>query len=86
VLDGKGHGLELHHVYPRGQGGDDVRANLIFLCHDHHRRITANDEAALTALGWFIRNHRWDVIDYVEKKLGTEKAADWFLRRLNLSI
>ena len=83
---GKSYGLELHHVYPRGQGGDDVRANLLFLCGEHHRRVTANDEAALSALGWYIRNHRWDVIDYVEGKLGAEQAAGWFLQRLHVNI
>jgi len=84
---GKSYGLELHHVLSRqAERGDDMRANLVFLCGDHHRRVTANDEAALIALGWYIRNHRWDVIDYVESKLGSEQAADWFQRRLHLSI
>jgi len=32
--------VELHHVISRAQGGDDVPANLVPLCAEHHRRIT----------------------------------------------
>jgi hypothetical protein len=30
------HLIELHHVVPRSQGGDDLAVNLAPLCHDHH--------------------------------------------------
>ena len=31
------HNLEVHHIIPRRLGGTDHPANLISLCHDHHR-------------------------------------------------
>ena len=31
------HSLEVHHIIPRRLGGTDHPANLIALCHDHHR-------------------------------------------------
>lgn len=31
------HTLEVHHIIPRRLGGTDHPANLISLCHDHHR-------------------------------------------------
>lgn len=38
--------IELHHVVPRSQGGDDVVANLVPLCHRHHTILEAH------ASGW----------------------------------
>lgn len=32
--------VELHHLVPRAQGGDDIKANLVPLCAEHHRRVT----------------------------------------------
>jgi 5-methylcytosine-specific restriction endonuclease McrA len=29
--------IELHHAVPRSQGGDDVKENLVPLCHTHHQ-------------------------------------------------
>ena len=56
VLCGKAGSL--HHVYPRGQGGDDVPENLIGLCGSgttgEHGLIEANDPATRKALGAFI--------------------------------
>ena len=41
TLDERGmwhyHTLEVHHIIPRRLGGTDHPANLITLCHDHHR-------------------------------------------------
>lgn len=31
------HNLEVHHIIPRRLGGTDHPANLITLCHEHHR-------------------------------------------------
>lgn len=74
--------LELHHVLPRGQGGDDVRANLVFLRGDVHRRITANDPVALRLLGEHIRSERLDTMAYLTFKLGPGRAEEWMRRRL----
>jgi 5-methylcytosine-specific restriction endonuclease McrA len=75
--------LELHHVLPRSQGGDDMRANLVFLRNDKHALVTANDPATLKALGEHIREHRPDTVEYLRWKLG-ERATDWMRRRLLL--
>ena len=74
--------LEAHHVYPRSQGGDDVRADLVLVCHSCHERLTANDEVMRTLLGEHLMAARWDVMDYIEEKLGDEQGRDWLRRRL----
>lgn len=73
--------LELHHVLPRSQGGDDIRANLVFLRRDAHRRVTANDRVALRMLGDHIWHERPDTVEYLRWKLGAQ-AGDWMRRRL----
>lgn len=83
ALTGVTTNLELHHVLSRGQGGDDVRANLVFLVRDVHLRVTANDPVVLRWLGEHIRDHRPDTIEYLNWKLG-ERAPDWMRRRLLL--
>jgi hypothetical protein len=80
--------LEAHHVLARSQGGDDVRANLVMLDPVCHQRITVNDEVARTLLGEHLMAKRWDVIDYVIKRLAElhpeaeEPGRDWLRRRL----
>ena len=83
ALTGHTQSLELHHVLPRSQGGDDVRANLVFLHRDIHWRITLNDPDTRRQLGEHIRDHRPDTIEYLNWKLG-DRAADWIRRRLLL--
>jgi hypothetical protein len=39
-ISGEQHFIELHHLVPRSQGGDDVADNLIPLTRDEHRVIT----------------------------------------------
>jgi len=75
--------LELHHVYPRGQGGDDLRANLVWLCREEHWHVTRNDAATLQRLGAHISRQRPDTIAYLNSKLG-DGAADWMRRRLHM--
>lgn len=79
-------GLELHHILPRSQGGDDVRANLVFLRADIHRRITANDPVAMRLLGEHIRTERLDTMAYLTFKLGAGPAQDWMRRRLHIEV
>ena len=31
--------VDLHHVYPRGQGGDDATNNLVPLCRECHTKV-----------------------------------------------
>ena len=75
--------LELHHILPRSQRGDDVRANLVWLTAEWHRRITANDPDARELLGRFIVAEKPEFFYYLAGKLGSKvKARDWMRRRL----
>lgn len=82
ALTGDTRELEIHHVLPRSQGGDDVRANLVFLRRDQHRKITRNDPTAMRLLGQHIRLQRLDTVAYLTFKLGPGAAEDWMRRRL----
>lgn len=73
--------LEAHHIYPRAQGGDDVRANIIMLEREVHRRITVNDQVARRLLGEHLIEKRSDFLDYLSGKLGAEQAQAWLERR-----
>lgn len=35
--------MQVHHIKPRGAGGDDVRENLICLCPECHTRVHAGE-------------------------------------------
>lgn len=80
----------LHHVYPRGQGGDDVERNLIGLCGDgvtgHHGLIEDGDVAARIELGDYILGERRDIIGYMQDKLGSERGLEWLRQRLFMSV
>lgn len=77
--------VEAHHVLPRSQRGDDVRANIVMLDREFHARITANNEQALRMLGAYIKSERPDTIAYLYRKLG-EGALDWMQRRLYIGV
>jgi hypothetical protein len=82
-LTGETERLELHHILPRSQRGDDIRQNLVWLTAEKHRLVTANDEETLRALGEHIRTVRFDTQAYLTMKLGGfEQAAAWLRRRL----
>lgn len=80
----------LHHVYPRGQGGDDVEANFVGLCGDgttgHHGLIEDRDTDARLNLGEYIAMERDDTIDYLVGKLGAEEAKEWLRRRFFIDV
>lgn len=81
AITGEVYGLELHHVLPRSSGGDDVRANLVFLTAEIHRRVSANDPVTLRLLGEHIRDFRPDTVEYLHRKLA-ERCGGWMARRL----
>lgn len=83
VITGWTDDLEIHHVLPRSKGGDDMRANLVFLRRDIHRRVTVNDPVVLRQLGEHLVSERPDTIEYLRWKLG-ERAEDWMRRRLHI--
>jgi len=74
--------IELHHILPRAQGGDDVRANLAFLHRRVHQAVTVNDPVAMKLLGEYIWAERNDTVAYLVFKLGKDQAVDWMRRRL----
>lgn len=79
--------LSIHHVYPRSQGGDDVRANLEGLCGDGvrgcHGDVECHRGEARRLLGLHILGARQDTVDYIGSKLGgNERALAWIERNL----
>jgi 5-methylcytosine-specific restriction endonuclease McrA len=51
--------VELHHLIRRSQGGDDVPANLVPLCRQHHRQVHGGNPDTIVALvGQLTRDER----------------------------
>ncbi len=82
AVTGSTDSLELHHVLPRSQGGDDVRANLVFLHRRVHQAVTVNDPVALRLVGEHVWDERPDTVAYLVYKMGKDRAVDWMRRRL----
>ena len=59
--------MELHHLVPRGMGGDDVAANLVPLCAACHDCVTRNVPAALADLAEALTDAEYA---YVSGKMG----------------
>jgi len=80
----------LHHIYPKGQGGDDVEENLIGLCGSGttgcHGLITGEDEITRRDLGQYLLLQRPDAISYIISKLGEEAGKAWLARRLLIAL
>lgn len=70
-----------HHIYPRGQGGDDYIENLAPLCGTGttgcHGRIHARDLVARSLLRQSMTS---DNLAYLIHKLGDGPAAAWLER------
>jgi HNH endonuclease len=82
--------ISIHHILPRGQGGDDVWENLAPLCgsgtHGCHGGVEAGLDSASRALGLYVLRERQDTVDYLIARLGSTQAASEFLRqRLRVS-
>ena len=83
ALCGQGGGRRsLHHIYPKGQGGDDLVGNLVMLCGHGtagcHGRVEAHYGPTMHELRAHIDGRRSDVIEYLDGKLGSmEKALAW---------
>lgn len=39
--------LDVHHILPRSEGGNDADENLLVLCHSHHPQLEAMRRAIL---------------------------------------
>lgn len=80
----------LHHVYPRGQGGDDLPENLVGLCGSgttgHHGLIENGDVPARLELGAVLLTDRPDVIFYMTGKLGEEEGREWLRQRFYMRL
>lgn len=73
-----------HHVYPRGQGGDDVSANLIAVCGDGTTGCHGDLEAMRDHARRRARKHldaRADTLAYLQGRLGPVPALDYIDRR-----
>lgn len=77
--------LNLHHVLPRSQGGDDVEANLVWLCGSgttgHHGFVEYRDRDRLLSLRAVLLTRRPDTISYLADRLGGAVAASTWLQR-----
>ena len=80
------HAESTHHVYPRGQGGDDVPHNFVSTCGHGtagcHGLLESEDEDTRRALGVHITKSRPDVILYLRTKLGVDQGNEWLRRHL----
>lgn len=63
--------LEVHHIIPRSQGGEDLEDNLITLCQEHHRMITEGKMSDI------------DMLEKLKKKryFRWQRALDWHAMR-----
>lgn len=69
---------ECHHLYPKGQGGDDLQVNLVGLCRGCHERVTVNDPAFTRELPITT-----GFVAYLVGKLGGEEQAwSWIDRQV----
>jgi hypothetical protein len=69
---------ELHHIYPRGQGGDDVVENLAPVCRRCHGRIESRDPVSRSLLRQSLMPSH---LEYLIGKLGdSEKTLAWLDR------
>lgn len=80
----------LHHVYPRGQGGDDVSENLVGLCGDgvrgHHGLIESGDVTTRMELGDYLYASRPDTVLYLRYKLGFGEGSEWLRQRFFMRL
>lgn len=64
LLCGKNNDLEVHHIIPQSRGGTDDWNNVVTLCDEHHKMITAYYKA----IGW--ENPFWHKFVYGGYKRG----------------
>lgn len=80
----------LHHIYPKGQGGDDAESNLCALCGSgtsgHHGLIEDGDVQTRIALGAHLYLDRPDFMFYLQAKLGEGAAREWLRQKFFLSV
>lgn len=79
--------VELHHILSRARGGDDIEANLIFLCPGCHGAYHGNPYRGAfgayftagtvqSAIGRYLQHEAGDdARNYILRKLGAEAGA-----------
>ncbi len=70
--------IELHHVLPRSQGGDDVRENLAPLCRTHHTMLEGHSS------GWepiAASVRQYVMVDNERRGYQEDRAGESFNRR-----
>lgn len=80
AICGDTHGLQVHHIVLRSQGGDDVDANFCALCLTCHDNIHANKHFSWMALKAYVLFERPDTLLYIQAKLELEFPEDYFDR------
>jgi HNH endonuclease len=73
---------ELHHIYPRGQGGDDDIVDLAPVCRECHRHIEARDPVARSLLRQALMPTN---LEYLRGKLG-DGTLGWLDRNYPVSF
>lgn len=72
-------GCTRHHVIKKSQGGDDWRANIVWLCGDGtrgcHGLIEAGDRSTRRRLRLYLERERPETIRYVVRKISTRNRA-----------
>lgn len=71
---------QTHHALSKAQRGDDVDANLVCLCLEHHGLVTDEDAATKLLLGEYLLSQRPDTMAYLNRKL-KEGGEEWLQRR-----
>lgn len=73
--------LHLHHVILKGQGGDDLRENIICMSKKLHELYHQGQPAARLLIAQHVDTQRPDVACYIAEKLGSADALlEWFAR------
>lgn len=79
-----------HHVLAKGQGGDDVDANIVAVCGSGttgcHGKIEGADRETRAILGRFLLSERPDTLEYLSGKLGPSAALEWLRRHLHVEV
>jgi len=65
------HALEVHHMIPRGRGGNSQHHNLVYLCSNHHRfnsdSVHNSNDSLVLIQQLYIKNYELCYIDRNER-------------------
>jgi 5-methylcytosine-specific restriction endonuclease McrA len=80
----------LDHIYPKGQGGDDVPSNLMGLCGGGtsgcHGLKHSEDVYTRIQIGEHLVEDRPDFMFYIQGKLGETEGREWLRKRFFIHV